>query len=100
MRSLCGTLTRPQVTQMDGNLYVRGGEGGARTLLVWSPVAGENCVAEFKTLAELQGLHPELETRGRVLNADLRSVFSPPGPGSLPVDWACCRACRGRTPAR
>ncbi len=81
MRSLCGTLTRPQVTQMDGNLYVRGGEGGARTLLVWSPVAGENCVAEFKTLAELQGLHPELETRGRVLNADLRSVFRSPDLG-------------------
>ncbi len=78
MRSLCGTLTRPQVTRLDGNVYVRNGDAGASALLVWSPVADENCVTELATLADLQKLHPEFEAHGRILNLDLGSVFKGP----------------------
>lgn len=84
MRSLCSRLTRPQVTQMDGNVYVRSSDAGAGALLVWSPVAGENCVIELKTLEALQGLHPEFEAHGRVLRSDLRSVFKSPALGQYP----------------
>jgi hypothetical protein len=95
MRVLCGQLTRPQVTRLDGNVYVRSGDTGARTLLVWSPVAGENCVTELKTLADLQRLHPEFEAHGRVLNSDLRSVFKSPELGHYELG----RALQGSTSA-
>ena len=45
-KALCAQLTRPQVKELDGNVYVRAGTGRA-PLLVWSPVAGENCQVEL-----------------------------------------------------
>jgi len=77
-RVLCTKLTRPQVTQFDGNVYVRSGDAGGRGLLVWSPVPGDNCVTELATLADLQKLRPEFEARSQVLSSDLGSVFKSP----------------------
>jgi hypothetical protein len=81
-RGLCGKLTKPQVTQLDSNVYVRNRDPGARALLVWSPVAGENCVTELKALADMQKLHPEFEAHSQVLNMDLGSVFKSPELGN------------------
>jgi len=47
--ALCGTLTRPMTTKVDGNVYVRAGAGN-EPLITWSPVAGKNCLANFATL--------------------------------------------------
>jgi hypothetical protein len=95
MRVLCGQLTRPQVTRLDGNVYVRSGDAGVRPLLVWSPIAGENCVTELKTLADLQRLHPEFEAHGWVLNSDLGSIFKSPELGR----YELIRALQGSVPA-
>jgi hypothetical protein len=46
-RGLCGQLTRPQATEVDGNVYVRAGGGGP--LAVWGPVADEGCHAEVNS---------------------------------------------------
>ena len=77
MRMLCGKLTRPQVTQLDGNVYIRAGDT-SRNLFVWSPVEGSNCVANVKTLADLQKLAPEFETHSQSMNLPLGAVFRSP----------------------
>ena len=76
--ALCGRLTQPQVTQFDGNVYVRGGNAGKRALLVWSPVPGEHCTAEIN---DLKRLGPRFEVHSRVLNLELGSVFKSPALG-------------------
>jgi len=95
MRVLRAQLTRPQVTRLDGNVYVRSGDARARTLIVWSHVAGEDGVAELATLADLQKLHPEFEAHGRVLSSDLHSVFKSPELGH----YQLIRAIQGLTSA-
>jgi hypothetical protein len=77
-RRLCDRLNQPQVTRLDGNVYIRAGVTRGNTLLVWSPVTGDNCVIELNTLADLQKLHPKFEAHGRVLNLDFNSVFKGP----------------------
>jgi parallel beta-helix repeat protein len=85
-KALCGRLTRPQVTRLDGNVYVRSGDAAgqqrARTLLVWSPVAGENCTVECPTLEGLRKLQPEFEAHGQDLTGSLGSVFKSPELGN------------------
>jgi parallel beta-helix repeat protein len=75
---LCGKLSRPQVTRLDDNVYVRSGDTSGRSLLVWSPVEGENCVTEFKKLEELRRLHPEYEAHSLYLPDYYGSVFKSP----------------------
>ena len=75
---LCGKLTRPQVARLDGNVYVRGGDNGDRSLIVWSPADGENCTVEFKSPAELNRVHPEFEAHSRSLENYTGSVFKSP----------------------
>ena len=85
-KALCGRLTRPQVTQLDGNLYVRrtgpAGPPEASPLLVWSPAAGENCTVECATLDELRKLHPEFEAHGQYLAGYPGLIFRSPELGN------------------
>jgi hypothetical protein len=75
---LCGQLTRPQITQLDGNVYVRGGDNRDRSLLVWGPVEGADCVTEFKSLDGLRKLHPEFEAHSVFLDNYSGSVLKSP----------------------
>lgn len=75
VKLLCGKLTNSQATKFDDNVYVRGGDSGGRNLLVWGPVEGENCMAEFKTLDELRKLRPEYEAHSLFLPDYYGSVF-------------------------
>ena len=76
-RSLCSRLTKPQSTQVDGNVYVRHGQAAA-PLVVWSPVAGESCQAELGSLDELRKLQPGLEARGRAFDGWAGALFRSP----------------------
>jgi hypothetical protein len=51
-KALCERLTRPQVRELDGNVYVR--KGAAGPLVVWGPLAGESCQRELASLDELR----------------------------------------------
>ncbi|MBN2369168.1 MAG: right-handed parallel beta-helix repeat-containing protein [Vicinamibacteria bacterium] len=73
--SLCARLTRPQVTRLDDNVYVRLGEATSRALMEWSPVAGEKCLLALDSLEGLNKLHPDFEARGRYLNGYHGSLF-------------------------
>jgi hypothetical protein len=74
-RGLCGKLTRPQATSVDGNVYARTGDG---PLVVWGPVAGETCQAEAASLEELRALDATLEARGRFVAEPASTVFRSP----------------------
>ena len=66
------------VTRLDDNVYVRSGDNREQSLLVWSPVEGEDCVTEFKSLDGLRKLHPEFEAHSRYLDNYTGSVFKSP----------------------
>jgi hypothetical protein len=76
--NLCEKLPKSQLTQVDGNVYVRMGGRGEETLIVWGPVAGEKCVVDPKSLAELQKYQPAFETHGHVLDKVFGSIFKSP----------------------
>jgi hypothetical protein len=76
-RGLCSRLTKPQSTEVDGNVYVRQGAAAA-PLLVWGPVAGESCQVELASLEELRKLQPGLEVRGRAFTGWAGALFRSP----------------------
>lgn len=76
--ALAGKLTRPQVTRLDGNVYVRSDAAGPMPLLVWSPVQGGGGTAECKTLAEFQKLCPPFEAHSKVITSSLGALFKNP----------------------
>ncbi len=76
-QALCPRLTRPQSTQVDGNVYVRYGQAQA-PLLVWSPVAGDACQVELATLDDLRKLQPTLEARARSFADYVGALFRSP----------------------
>ena len=76
-KSLCSRLTKPQSTQVDGNVYVRYGASQA-SLVTWSPVAGDNCQVELGSLDELRKLQPGLEARGRAFTGWTGALFRSP----------------------
>jgi len=51
--ALRSRLTRPQVSKLDGNLYVRRDPAGRLPLIVWSPSPREANLLSFKSPAEL-----------------------------------------------
>jgi len=77
-RVLCGKLTKSPVVQLDDNVYVRAPDTSGQPLLVYGPVEGENCVAEFNSLEELRKLHPEYEAHSLYLRDYYGSVFDSP----------------------
>jgi hypothetical protein len=95
-QALCARLTRPQASEVDGNVYVRYGGPAGTPLLVWSPVAGESCQVELGSLEELRTLQPGFEARGRYLSDYAGGLFRSPElsryelarllPGVAPVD--------------
>jgi hypothetical protein len=75
-QALCERLARPQATDVDGNLYVRGPGGGP--LVAWSPVAGEKCLVELDALDALRKLQPSFERRGAHLAGLGLALFRSP----------------------
>jgi hypothetical protein len=75
-RSLCGRLTQPQVSELDGNVYLR--RGGAQPLIVLSPVAADPCQVELDSLEALRRHQPGFEAHGRYLLDPAGAVFKSP----------------------
>jgi hypothetical protein len=91
--SLCGTLTRPQANEVDGNVYVRESSPvtGGVPLVTWSPAppspgqgSGDqaaSCVAPMASLEQLRKAAPGVEAGGRFLDRSPRSIFRGPDLG-------------------
>jgi hypothetical protein len=76
--ALRGKLTKPQVTQLDGNVYVRSAAAAPMPILVWSPVPGGSGMTECRTLAEFQKLCPPFEAHSKVVTSLLGALFQSP----------------------
>jgi parallel beta-helix repeat protein len=79
---LCGRLTRPQLAQLDGNVYVRKDEADGAPLILWSPAEGVNCTNRFLTPEELHHAYPEFAAHSAFLKTDYGSVFKSPELGN------------------
>lgn len=76
--ALCGKLTRSQMKEVDGNVYVRAGSATGAPLLVWSPVEGESCQVELASLEDLRRRQPAFEARGRSFGDYVGALFRSP----------------------
>jgi len=74
---LCGQLTRPAMTTLADNVFVRSPAAAPSPLIVWAPADGPDCTAELKTPEELHALNAAFPT-GTLLRRDLGSVFRGP----------------------
>jgi parallel beta-helix repeat protein len=63
-KSLCERLNKPQVKQLDYNVYVRRSETSV-PLIFFSPAPDPNCQVAFESLEGLQKLHPEFSAHSR-----------------------------------
>jgi parallel beta-helix repeat protein len=75
---LCGRLTEPQLTRLDGNVYVRRGDVTSRPLITWSPVAGDKCTVQLAAPAELSTLPGGFETHSRSVDGYFGALFKSP----------------------
>jgi parallel beta-helix repeat protein len=62
--NLCERLNKPQVKELDYNVYVRGGDR-AEPLILWSPAADVNCQTKFESPEGLKKLYPEFSAHSR-----------------------------------
>jgi hypothetical protein len=62
--ALCERLNKPQVKQLDYNVYVRRSDTSV-PLVFWSPAPDPNCQVAFESLEGLQKLHPEFSAHSR-----------------------------------
>ncbi|PTX92468.1 right-handed parallel beta-helix repeat-containing protein [Opitutus sp. ER46] len=76
-KPLCGRLTRPQPTQLDGNVYIRRAGSPAASLIVWSPTPGENCTTEYSSLDAFRAAQAAYEQHGFQVT-DAGAVFRSP----------------------
>ncbi|HYC70272.1 MAG TPA: right-handed parallel beta-helix repeat-containing protein [Opitutaceae bacterium] len=70
-------VTKPHFAVLDGNVYVRA-PGPARSLIAWSPVAGEANQLELKSPADVTKLHPQFEAHSQLLAIDYGAVLRSP----------------------
>jgi hypothetical protein len=75
---LCGRLTRPQASQVDGNLFVREGGNLGQALILWSPAPGDNCTARLNSPEALHQLDASFAAHSPYLLRNLQSVFRSP----------------------
>jgi hypothetical protein len=64
-RSLRERLTKPQVKQLDYNVYVLRVDIASQPLILWSPAASENSLQNLKSPEELHKLHPEFSAHSQ-----------------------------------
>jgi len=76
-KAVCGQLTKPMATEIDGNVYVRSASSTGTTppLVQWSPASTDDCFAKFNSLDDFRKQATGFESAGRQLNLTPRSVF-------------------------
>ncbi|MFA5728666.1 MAG: right-handed parallel beta-helix repeat-containing protein [Candidatus Neomarinimicrobiota bacterium] len=75
--SLCKRLTRPMLTQLDYNVYVRADNTDC-ALILWSPAANASCQVGIKSLAEIRKLYPKFSVNSQEFFDHTSSLFKSP----------------------
>lgn len=73
--SLCARLSDQQLRLCDNNVYVSAGDLAPTPAIVWSPLAGERCQAQWEGAAGLHRRFPQFESHGLDLNGAEGRVF-------------------------
>ncbi|MCK4297302.1 MAG: right-handed parallel beta-helix repeat-containing protein [Candidatus Marinimicrobia bacterium] len=63
--ALCDQANNSQLKDLDYNTYVSGSNKVDNPIILWSPVKNEDCRQIFKSLNDLQKLHPEFSVHSR-----------------------------------
>ncbi len=63
LASLCEKLDKPQLKQLDYNVYVRGADKASYPMILWGPAANEKCQTGFESLEDLRKLYPEFSVK-------------------------------------
>ena len=63
--ALCDQVNNSQLKDLDYNTYVSGSNKVDNPIILWSPVKNEDCRRIFKSLNDLQKLHPEFSVHSR-----------------------------------
>ncbi|MGA9121120.1 MAG: right-handed parallel beta-helix repeat-containing protein [Bacteroidota bacterium] len=63
--SLCERLPRPELREIDNNVFVRGAETALYPLILWSPASNGRCQTGIDTAAGLQRMFPEIARGNR-----------------------------------
>jgi hypothetical protein len=71
-------LTKPQMTRVDSNVYVRPGDSLAKAMFVWSPSDASDCLTDIASFDELRKQQPTIEVHGRHLDLVPEWVFKGP----------------------
>ena len=69
--SLCEQLSKPQLKQLDHNVYVRGSNNESRSVILWSPATNNDCQMAFESPESLQKVYPEFSTHSRSFADDI-----------------------------
>lgn len=69
--SLCKKLDKPQLKQLDNNIYVRSAGRDPEPLILWSPAMNNDCQVAFWSLEGLQKLYPEFLVRSQYFTDDI-----------------------------
>ncbi len=67
--SMCARLTKPMLTQLDNNVFVRASEKPSYPLIIWNPSSGEHCQRGFDSPESLHALYPEFAVSSRFFPA-------------------------------
>jgi hypothetical protein len=81
MPLLCERLTKPQVKQLDYNVYVRRAQA-SEPLICWSPAKNDKCQTALESPADLHKLYPEFEADSRYFADYKGPLFKRPDVGN------------------
>ena len=93
--TLCGKLVHPQLTEVDGNVYLRAAStdsGAPAPLIVYAPSEGENCTSRLASLDDFRKLQPAFEKSGVEIDRSPRSVLKGPDRGNFELQRALSNA--------
>lgn len=63
---LCEKLTKPQLQQIDYNVYVQSTGKKTLPMILWSPAMNDTCIIGFDSPAGLHKLHPEFSANSKL----------------------------------
>jgi parallel beta-helix repeat protein len=96
--ALCGKLTNPMATAVDGNVYIRAASADSGTpepLIAYAPSQAAGCNSQLATLDDFRKLQPAFEKDGVEIDRSPRSVLRGPDLGHFEL-----RAALPNTPAK
>ena len=88
--ALCERLNKPQVKQLDNNVFVRRGDKTHGGLILWSPVPGPNCQVSLDSPEDMHKMNPEFSANSINFSNYSGPLFEECRTGQLPVVTGVC----------